>query len=181
MVDLHANHIAPQTGGFEPARSNHFSLELDIPNWDKVRLALNNVKAPSETSEEIEINFGNEVRYVAGKTTFEEIPLVINDYVDEEVAKTLADWRKLVYDAETGGVGYASEYKVSGAFLALDPKGEVVQEWPLVGCWPKIFDLGERSHDDSTQVKINVTIRYDKVSPPVFGGGGGQQQGQQQQ
>lgn len=166
MGQVNANHLAAQTGGGTLQGANHFALEIEIEGWDNVVLALDSSNAPTETSEEIEVKYGNETRKYAGGVTYENMTLTVRDFVDLNVLEILENWRNSTYDPETGAVGYPSEYKKSGHFVLFDSKGNTVKRWKLVGVWCSNLNRGQVSMDDSNPVKIEATICIDKVFRP---------------
>ncbi len=120
VAPLDARHIAAQNGAFTPQHASNWVLEisgLEGDGKDLLVLSLSSAKLPKEVNEVIKLPYGNEERKVAGKATFEEIPLVVNDWVDRAVRATCQAWRKLVYDPETGAVGLPANYKKQGELI----------------------------------------------------------------
>ena len=109
---ISANHIAP--GGrtsayFEPQRVSNFVLEVGVPGTNAdgtidsnieriIALSVREFPMPEETTNRIELPYGNEVRYVAGRTTFGEETLTCTDYIDQDTAGAIYAWRRLVYN-----------------------------------------------------------------------------------
>jgi len=173
-----ADHIGAAGGGFEPQRANNFMLELTPPGGDGriIQQSLSEFPFPKEASEEIAIPYINEIRKVAGRTTYEDLDLVLNDYVDQDTAAQIEGWRRLVYvpeagaagpaapgGGESGSVGWAKDYKVDGSLILFGPDGTVERTWTLVGVWPKAFNMGSGSMEGSERVKITCTLAIDKM------------------
>jgi len=179
-INLTAGHISAGSqgtfttkdlqGNYEVQRQNDWYFEVEPPSGALsdtkrvITVALDIGFLPSESSEEIEIHFVNERVYVAGKPMFEAGTLTLKDYVDYPVMKTIADWRKVVYNPQTGQIGLAKNYKVDASVVLFAPDGSYRREWVLRGCWPQAVNYGP-TLDMSTmeQNKIEVTIRYDKA------------------
>ena len=117
-----ADHIASEKGNFEPQRSNNFTFEVALGQADRdlIELGLQSIPLPNESNDEIEIQFQNEKRYVAGQYTVDSTTLIVRDFVDSDTRGAIMRWRKLVYDALTGNVGFAM-----GAAMM----------WPLLFLW----------------------------------------------
>ena len=165
-IPLDARHIANQQGDFAPQHQNNWMLEiagLAGDAKDLIVLSLQSGALPNESSDEVEIAYGNEKRYAAGQTTYETIPLVIRDWVDREVRKAVQDWRGLVYDPETGLVGLPSEYKKTADLILVASNNSVLRVCRLVGVWPQSVNGGTLDMTSSEQVLIEVNLRYDRA------------------
>jgi len=169
MAQVHANHIASGQGGGTPQAGNHWAVEIDglgAGGGEVIVLALDSSNAPQETQEELEMKYGNETRYYAGGVTFETMSLTVRDFIDLDVAAVLEDWRNQAYDPNSGEVGYPSEYKKTAHFILLDSKGKETRRWELQGLWCTSLNRGAVSMDDANAVKIEATLRYDKMLRP---------------
>lgn len=185
-VNLSAGHISAGSGSgnqgmqgnYEVQRQNNWYFEVTPPSGGNndtkrvIELALDVGFLPNESSEPVEIHFVNEVVYVAGKPRFETGTLTLKDYVDQPVMKSVSDWRKKVYDPETGKIGLAKDYKVDASIVLFAPDGTYRREWTLRGCWPESVNYGG-TLDMSTmeQNKIEITLRYDKAIPILLASG----------
>lgn len=177
-VRLSAGHISAGSrrsddslqGNFEVQRQNNWYFEVTPPSGGDndtkriIELALDVGFLPTEVSDEIEIHFVNERVWVAGKPTFEAGTLTLKDYVDQPVMKAVADWRRLVYNPNTGAVGLAKNYKVDADVILFAPDGTYRRKWMLRGCWPQQVVYGGTLDMSSMDPnKIEITIRYDKA------------------
>ena len=162
-----AAHIASSQGGFEPQRQNNWAIEIEITNREILELSLSKGFLPREMNEPIAIHYLNEVVYVAGKTTYEEGTVEVIDYVDQNTAKVLSDWRRLVYQAETGIIGPAVSYKKRGTIVMFSPDGKTERKWDLIGMWPHTVDFGTLDMAASEVLRATLTIRFDKAIPAL--------------
>jgi len=158
-----ADHIAAEGGSFEPQRKNNFTLVIPVDDSTLIQRALDSFPLAKEANDEIAINFGNEVRKVAGKATYESLQLVLKDFVDEQVAQQLITWRRLVYDPNTGAIGLAKDYKKSGEVIMFGPNGEVERTWEIIGIWPSKLDPGNGDMNANENNKITTTLTIDKA------------------
>jgi len=164
-IPLDARHIANQQGDFAPQHQNNWMLEvagLDGDDKDLIVLSLVSSALPNESNDEVEIPYGNEKRYVAGQATYETIPLVVNDYVDREVRTALLNWRRQVYDPETGLVGLPSEYKKEGEIIIMASNNTQQRICRLIGLWPQAMNGGTLDMTSADPVQIELTLRYDR-------------------
>ena len=111
----------------------------------------------------VEVNHFNEKLKMAGKPTFQDISVVIDDVVTPETAKEINAWWKLVYDAETGVIGYTSDYKKQATLIRYDTKGKEVSKWQLYGVFPTSVDFGEGDYSNADSVNINITLSVDRA------------------
>ena len=157
-----ADHLANEKGDFEPQRTSNWEFEIAVTGGATIKLSMVSGALPNETNEPIELNYGNEKRYVAGKVSFETFPLVCRDYVDQSTRDDIIEWRRLVYDPATGSVGLASDYKKDATITLYDPEGTAIRRCRLKGCWPSAVNHGALSYEEDGAINIEVTIRYDK-------------------
>jgi len=165
-VPQDSRHIANQEGDFAPQHQNQWMLEiagLDGDAKDLIVLSLHSAALPTETSNIVEIPYGNETRKAAGKVTFEDIPLVVKDWVDRGTRKAIMDWRRSVYDPDTGNVGVPSAYKKKAEIIIMAPDGTLERKCEITGVWPSSVNGGTLDNTADEQVLIEVTLTYDKA------------------
>jgi len=172
---VNADHIAGlDEGTLEPQRQNNFTLRLTPPagvsiptsggNGEQIlALSIQQVPFPSEETQEQVTNFGNEVRKWAGRTTYSNETITVRDYVGAETSDIISQWRKVVYDVETGKIGYTYQYKTEGDLIFFGPDGEQLRRWRVWGIWPKRVKFGTGNMDSSEQNSIEVEFCVDKV------------------
>ena len=161
-----ANHIANQRGDFAPQHQNSWVLEiagLDGDAKELIVLSLQEGALPNESNEVIQIKYGNESRKVAGKVELAEMPLKVVDWVDKKTRKAVQDWRKQVYDPETGNVGLPASYKKTASIILFASDGTRAREVRLTGLWPSAVVGGSLNMASADIVKIEVTLQYDKA------------------
>lgn len=169
IFQMSSDFIAPQLGFFEPQRRNHYSVEFHLPSvLDQQLLTLSIVRGalPNEGNEEIELPWKNESVWVAGRRTLDAGTFAVRDFVDRNSYGAVQRWRGLVYQALTGRVGYAADYKVTGFIVMTGPDGlRNTRLWQLIGCWPKNVNGGDLADDSNEVVELETEIRYDKAIP----------------
>lgn len=163
---LHANHIGAVGGGFELQRANNvllYIVGLDGNAANLITLSLASFPLPKESSGVIEVPFLNEKRKFAGLTTYDDLTVVFNDYVDRETAKLLYQWRYLVKDPVTGKIGNKAQYAKTGRMVKHGPDGQNDREYEVMGIWPSSLDGGEADFSAEDGLKINMTLTIDKA------------------
>lgn len=160
-----ARHIANQAGDFVPQHQNNWLIEiagLEGDDKDLIVLSLVSSALPQEANNIIELPYGNETRKVAGKAVFEDIPLVVRDYVDRDVRGALIRWRRQVYDSRTGVVGLPSSYKKTGELIMQATDGSSLRAVQLIGLWPSTMNPGAFDMASADPVQIEMTLTYDR-------------------
>lgn len=166
MADpLSADHLAAQAGGFEPQRQSNWEFEIALGGGDRdvIKLSAVSFALPTGTNEEVELAYGNERRYLAGKMTWDTSSLMLNDFVDQDTRLAILNWRREVYDPNNGNIGLASDYKKDATVTLYGPDGTMERQCKLTGCWPVNEPAGDLDHGSSEAVQMELTIRYDKA------------------
>lgn len=161
-----ADMIAQAQGSFEPQRSNNAVLAIEglgSGREDLLTLSLDTFPLPKQQNGNIELDYLNEKRKVAGKVTIDDMDIVYKDYVDKETAKILWEWRLQVYNPNTGQVGLAKDYKKTGLITMFAPDGSLQREWKLYGMWPMNMDPGDIDMAGEENLKITMSISVDKA------------------
>ena len=143
---------------------NHFEVQFDDSKgtWNKdLTLLVKSFPLPKESTEVNTLDHFNQQVKLAGKTTFSGGDLVIHDAIDKDVEIMFRNWRKKVYNASKGTVGYASDYKLDGTVTEYKPNGDGGRIWKLVGCWPSEVNYGELDYETGGYKDMTATIVYD--------------------
>lgn len=160
MVDVNADHLAG--GEYTPQMANNFTVE--IGGLDSLRLAVKGFPFPKFTVEKGTLNWQNEQVHYAQAVSFEEVTMVLYDFVDADVAQTIYDWYTDIYNPETGVISPASNYKKRGTLIEHGPDGSSERRWTMKGMFPVSVDLGEGDMDSRGEpINISVTLSVDKV------------------
>lgn len=163
-MSITANHIAPQGGGFEPQRANNFYVELyGVPGADKIKLAVATAFVPEWNNDVILVHYQGEERKVAGKAKFGAGNVTVVDMIDENIYKSVADWKKLVHDPETGKIGRATLYKKQAALILNGPDDTAYRTWKIDGIWPSQVTGSQLNYANSAYFTVNMTLQFDRA------------------
>jgi len=169
LDSLSAQHIGGQAPGeFELQRQNNgllYIVGLDGNTDNVITLGLSSFPIPKISQGVIEVAWLNEKRKFPGNVTFDDLSIVIRDYVDRNMAGILLKWRALCYDHFTGKVGRASSCKKQARIVLFSPTGDLEREYELQGVWPSAFDGGDIDMAGEDGVNITITLTYDKFIP----------------
>lgn len=158
--------LAQQEGSYEPQRAFTWVISIyGLQGSRALELSLRTGFLPTDGSEEIEIPYMSCRIYVAGKKTLDSGTLTFVDYVDRNISGIIAAWRKMVFDPETGAVGYASKYKKTANVTLYSPDFSVERVWLIKGLWPQNVVYGQIDYATSDVVNVECTMRYDRAIP----------------
>lgn len=158
-----AFHLAPQKGGYEPQRTFDWRLEFTMDGKEVIALAVESTSLPQESNEPIELPYGNESHWVAGRAKFQFGSFVVRDFIQEDVNKIISEWRKKVYEAQNGEIHFATNYKTNGHIVMMDPEGGSERQWMIEGLWPQQVNYGALAYGQNDVVKIEVVFAYDRA------------------
>jgi hypothetical protein len=130
---------------------------------ESLAFAAHTAARPAITYNQIEHQRLNERFYVAGKPTWNELPMTYFDFIRgaNSVSSIIYNWSQIVYNPITGAMGFKTEYSTSGTLAMLDPAGGIVQVWNLFYIWPAAVTYGDLSADEDGLTEVSVTFRYD--------------------
>ena len=145
---------------YEPKRKNRFLFrfpsDLGIQEW-----YVESSSRPSITQGATEIQFMNTSTYVLGRYTWDEMQINFRDPIGPSASQAIMEWVRLGSESVTGRQGYAAGYKRDIELEMLDPSGNVVEKWVIVGAFltnVKFDDLNYSTDDIAT---ITATLRPD--------------------
>ena len=144
---------------FEPKRKNRWVLQIEGVD----AFLLKTASRPTVTTEEIEMPFVNSVRYLAAKTRFNTINIILQDGIAPSGSQQVMEWIRLCYESVSGRAGYADFYKRDVQLKMVDPVGTVVELWDIKGAFIRSANFGELSYDDHAAMEIQLEIRYDNA------------------
>jgi hypothetical protein len=163
---LNADHIGQVGGGFEPQRQNNvlfYVTGLAGNENDVITLSFTSGPLPKSNIGIIEVRYLNQVRKFAGTPTFDDAPMVFNDYVDQETSTVLASWFYLSHNPLSGKTQLAANYKKNGRMVMYGPEGTFDREWEIQGAWISNYDPGDADHEGEDRVRITATLTIDKA------------------
>jgi hypothetical protein len=165
MAKLHHTPFASdQIGQWQPKRKNQWYVELQPPAGNALEsIMVKSAGLPGGSFTEIAIDYMNSKYYFPGKWEWETIQMTLRDFVGNSATQKLYDWFLHIYNPETGGQNMGGEIKRNVSIKLLDPRGNLVETWTLVGAWPSAMNWGEGglAYDDDGERELSVTFRFD--------------------
>lgn len=147
---------------YEVQRTNNFEVVFEGLS-DNITLAVASCSIPNTSNEPIELPYGNTRVKVAGQTSFDDVSLVVNDFIKADIEKEIVAWRDQVYNPSNDAIGWAEDYKRVGRLYQFAPDGTCDRVYYLQGCWPSSVEVSEFNYDGSDKKQITLTISVDKA------------------
>lgn len=146
---------------YEPKRVNRFILSfpssLGINEW-----YVESSARPHMVINPVAIPFLNTETYVAGKFTWQTIPVVFRDPIGPSASQALMEWVRLCAESVTGRMGYAVGYKQLVTLEMLDPTGVTVEQWQLVNTFLSDINFNSLDYKTDGLATISATLRMDR-------------------
>ena len=114
---------------YQLQRKNHFEISFAENSQGQkfidegLKFMLVSFPLPKETTDASDINYFNQTIKVAGRTTFETTTMILRDAISYDTEAKFLNWRKKVYDPETGKMGVAADYKIKATVKEFTPNG----------------------------------------------------------
>lgn len=178
-LKLGAYHMIGQDD-WEPQRTNNFEVQfpglgqlfsidqnLALPGnaSDLLTLSVKSVDYPSTEISNLQVSYGNNSINFAGKPSYGNVQIVVNDFIGLQTERIIMAWSKLVYNPKNETVGWASQYKRDGYLFEYSPDGTVARKTQLRGCWPGTVSPGGFDNDNNSIREISVTFYVDVAIP----------------
>lgn len=144
---------------YEPLRKFRYILQIEGIDAFLVK----STARPARSFEEIEIDWVNSKRYLAGKHSFQTMPLDLYDPIAPSGAQQVEEWLRLNFESVSGRSGYADFYKRNIQLKLLDPIGTVVQLWDITGAWCQEVNYNDLDYSSSEACWASVVIRFDNA------------------
>ena len=132
------------------------------------------VNRPTLTFEEIELHRYNSRAWVAGKHSWNECEMTIEDDITGTASRVIQSQlqrQKWLIGSDGPYLRAAPEgsmYKFSMNLDMLDGAEAVLETWQLEGCWLKVANYGDLDYRENNKVEISLTVRYDNARQQLF-------------
>ncbi len=153
-------------------RKFRYTLEIDTPCGLIPRWFVKTASRPQLDIDETELNFLNGVTWIPGKGKWQPITVTYIDVADR-LAQPLYDWLVSVYNfvdplrlKQSEKAGWRGQ-----ALLTMyDGCGTPLEFWLMDSVWPQSVNFGDLDYSDSSEITIELTLRYSEVAYlPVCG------------
>ena len=142
---------------FEPKRKNRWVFAIEGIDAFLIKTAAR----PSYSMQEQKVSWINSERYLAGKVSFEQLSVTLQDPIAPSGAQQVMEWIRTHHETVSGRAGYADFYKRDCQLKLLDPVGTVIELWDIKGAMLTSANFGDLSYEDEGINDISLNIRFD--------------------
>lgn len=103
----------------------------------------------------------NTSTYVLGRYTWDEMNITFRDPIGPSASQAIMEWVRLGSESVTGRQGYAAGYKRDIELEMLDPSGNVVEKWVIVGAFLTNVKFDDLNYSQDDIATITATLRPD--------------------
>ncbi len=151
---------------YEPQRQNHFEVRvLGVPGAREITLALAEFSMPEMSTSPVDVGRGNFKVKFAGQAEFAGMgSITVIDFIGIDMENIVRGWFNLVFNPETGLMGWAADYKKDAVVMEHGPDGDAKRTWKVHGLWPSGVNYGSTlSYDGGDLKRIEMTMAYDQA------------------
>jgi hypothetical protein len=147
---------------YEPKLTNRwvlrFPTDVGIQDWQ-----LKSCKAPSMTLSTKEMKFINTSSFVNGSYKWNEMAIVVRDFIAPSTSQGLIEWLRLHAESVTGRMGYNVGSAKSLQLEILDPTGVSISRWLVENAiLTGTIDWGNFTYDSDEVAEISFSIQPSK-------------------
>lgn len=187
MSAAHLGRVSDELA-FEPQRENNgliviygqygWGWPIGAGTEAAITLSLESFDLPAESNVVLEMHFMNELQKAPSKGRLDEIEVVVKDFVDQEIAAALLQWRRRVFNPTytggglpasgqrvppMGGLGLCKDIKTTADILLMAPNRGYQRSYHLAGVWPSALSHGQIDMTSEAQVKLTMTLQVDRI------------------
>ena len=159
---------------YEPQRLYNFELQivgLDTlfikfsSAAERILVACSSFSVPNTEFGMIEIPHYNNTTKYAGKVTFGDATLKIEQYLGSYTEQIITTWCRCVYDPKTQHIGYKNDYAKDIYVIQYDTKGGSPRVWKMENAWPAVLPGGDWDYNSTDRRQISLSIKCDRCVP----------------
>jgi hypothetical protein len=166
-------------------RVRFVGLARSVPNAASISKEITrqatNVTRPSLSFEDVPIHRYNTTSYIAGKHTWEQMNLTVEDDITGLASYAIQgqlETQQRIIGADLPGdwlnaAATGSDYKFGTILEQLDGNEGVVETWKLEGCFIVSVNYGDLDYSSSDAATIELTLRFDHARQELSGQGYG--------
>lgn len=144
---------------FEPKRSHRWIFQIEGID----AFLMKTTARPSSSTNPVTIDWMNHKRFLAGKSTFDDLSITLYDPIAPSGAQQVMEWIRLHFESVSGRAGYADFYKRDIQLKMTDPVGTVVELWDIKGAFITKASFGDLKYDADAPTEISLTLKYDNA------------------
>lgn len=180
------NHMGRKLA-FEPQRLYNFELQivgldsLYTADWagtgtgtdgihfgsaaERILVACSSFSVPNTEFGMIEIPHYNNTTKYAGKVSFGDATLKVEQYLGSFTEQIMTTWARCVYDPRTQNIGFKADYAKDMFVIQYDSKGGTPRVWKMENAWPAVLPGADWDYNSTDRRQMTYTIKCDRCVP----------------
>lgn len=150
------------TAGGDTSNSNLIKFSSAA---ERILVACSSFSVPNTEFGMIEIPHYNNTTKYAGKVTFGDATLKIEQYLGSYTEQIITTWCRCVYDPKTQHIGYKNDYAKDMYVIQYDTKGGSPRVWKMENAWPAVLPGGDWDYNSTDRRQISLSIKCDRCVP----------------
>lgn len=153
------------TGSYGTSASSNNAMIHFGSAAERILVACSSFSVPNTEFNTIEIPHYNNTTKYAGKVSFGEATLKIEQFLGSFTEQIMTTWARCVYDPKTQNIGYKNDYAKDMYVIQYDSKGGTPRVWKMENAWPKVMPGADWDYDSTARRQMSYTIVCDRCIP----------------
>lgn len=132
---------------------------------EKILVSCSSFSVPNTEVGTIEIPHYNNTTKYAGKVTFGNATLKIEQFLGGFTEQIMTTWARCVYDPKTQNIGFKNDYAKDMYVIQYDSKGGNPRVWKMENAWPNVLPGADWDYESTARRQMSYTIVCDRCIP----------------
>ena len=132
---------------------------------ERILVACSSFSVPNTEFGTIEIPHYNNTTKYAGKVSFGNATLKVEQYLGAFTEQIMTTWARCVYDPVTQNIGYKNDYAKDIYVIQYDSKGGTPRVWKMENAWPAVLPGADWDYNSTDRRQITYNIVCDRCIP----------------
>lgn len=132
---------------------------------ERILVACSSFSVPNTEVGTIEIPHYNNTTKYAGKVTFGNATLKIEQFLGSFTEQIMTTWARCVYDPKTQNIGFKNDYAKDMFVIQYDSKGGNPRVWKMENAWPNVLPGANWDYTSTERRQMEYTIVCDRCIP----------------
>ena len=132
---------------------------------ERILVACSSFSVPNTEFGTIEIPHYNNTTKYAGKVSFGNATLKVEQFLGSFTEQIMTAWARCVYDPRTQNIGYKADYAKDMYVIQYDSKGGTPRVWKMENAWPAVLPGADWDYNSTERRQMSFNIVCDRCVP----------------
>lgn len=132
---------------------------------ERILVSCSSFSVPNTEIGTIEIPHYNNTTKYAGKVSFGNATLKVEQFLGSFTEQIMTTWARCVYDPKTQNIGFKNDYAKDMFVIQYDAKGGTPRVWKMENAWPNVLPGADWDYNTSDRRQMSYTIVCDRCVP----------------